>query len=129
MLALKSRYQAPTALFPRHRRERSSSAAKTTFFEDDSSNLTNRHHVETRHRLVEQQHSGFLCKSLRRKGTLALASRYLCEVSLGQICHIEHRGTAAPATIAGVAVAQFFVVLTTTEVRDLICRRDLAPSH
>lgn len=40
-----------------------------------------------------------------------------------------HQSTAASATIAGVAVAQFFVVLTVTEVRDFTRRRTLAPSH
>lgn len=40
-----------------------------------------------------------------------------------------HHDTAASATIAGVAVAQFFVVLTVTEVRDFTRRRTRAPSH
>ena len=40
-----------------------------------------------------------------------------------------HHDTAASATIAGVAVAQFFVVLTVTEIRDFMLRRSPRPSH
>jgi ABC-type Mn2+/Zn2+ transport system permease subunit len=39
-----------------------------------------------------------------------------------------HASTAASATVAGLAVAQFFVVLTVVELRDLLQRRRLAVS-